>query len=104
MTFLGYLVLTVARILGFFIDIYTFIVAIAVIISWVNPDPYNPIVRFLHLATEPVFRRVRRLIPSSIFYRTRIDFSPLIVFILLIILETFVIGLLRELANSLLSK
>ncbi|MBI4373600.1 MAG: YggT family protein [Deltaproteobacteria bacterium] len=104
MHLIGYSILTIARLLEFLINIYTFIVAISVIVSWVNPDPYSPIVRFLTMTTEPVFRRVRRLIPSSILYRIRIDFSPILVFILLIILETFVVGLLRESALNLLSK
>lgn len=103
MNILGYLLLTVAKILGMLIDIYTLVVAVSVLLSWVRPDPSNPIVRFLMIMTEPAFRLARRLIPRSLTYRTGIDFSPILVFILLIALDTFVIGLLRELAVSLMS-
>ncbi|MBI2066648.1 MAG: YggT family protein [Deltaproteobacteria bacterium] len=104
MIVLGYLLQTIARVLDFLIDMYTFIVAIAVLISWVRPDPYNPIVRFLYMVTEPCFRLARRLLPSSLRYKTGIDFSPILVFILLIIADTMIVGLLREAAVSILSK
>ena len=54
-------------------QVYTFIVLGRVIISWVNPDPYNPIVRFLYNATEPVLQRIRRVLPLQF---GGIDLSP----------------------------
>ncbi len=64
------------------------IVIIAALISWVNPDPRNPIVRFLRGFTEPLFRPFRRLLPPS---RTGgIDLSPLIVLLLIYLLTRFV--------------
>lgn len=45
------------------IQLYIFVVIARALISWVNPDPYNPIVRFLHNATDPVFYRIRRILP-----------------------------------------
>ncbi len=104
MHILGYLFLTLSRVLGFLINLYTFIVTAAVILSWVRPDPTNPLVRFLNQTTEPVFRQVRRLLPARWAYGTGFDFSPIIVFILLIVLDTFCVGLLRELAQTLLRK
>lgn len=63
------------------------IVIIAVLISWVNPDPRNPIVRFLWGVTEPMFRPFRRLLPPS---RTGgIDVSPLLVLLLIYLLTRF---------------
>jgi YggT family protein len=63
------------------------IVIIAVLISWVNPDPRNPIVRFLWGVTEPIFRPFRRLLPPS---RTGgIDVSPLLVLLLIYLLTRF---------------
>jgi YggT family protein len=63
------------------------IVIIAALISWVNPDPRNPIVRFLYTVTEPLFRPVRRLIPPS---RTGgIDLSPLVVILVIYLLSRF---------------
>lgn len=70
------------------------IVIIAVVISWVNPDPRNPIVRFLWGVTEPIFRPFRRLVPPS---RTGgIDVSPLLVLLLIYLLTRF----LARLAHS----
>jgi YggT family protein len=63
------------------------IVIIAALISWVNPDPRNPIVRFLYMVTEPLFRPIRRLIPPS---RTGgIDVSPLIVILIIYLVSRF---------------
>lgn len=101
MNALAYFIIAVTKILHLIINLYTFIVAIAVLLSWVNPDPYNPIVRLFRQLTEPVFGRVRRVMPK-ILYRTGIDFSPMVVLFLLIILETVGIQLLYDLAASIL--
>ena len=103
MRLIGYFVLSFTKILDMLFNIYTLIIAVAVIISWVNPDPYNPIVRFLHQATDPVFRLFRRFLPRVLF-RTGIDFTPLVVFAVLILLNTTLVGLLQDLARVLLSK
>ena len=67
------------------------IVIIAALISWVNPDPRNPIVRFLHAVTEPLFRPFRKLIPP---YRTgNIDLSPLFVILIIFLLSRFLVRL-----------
>ncbi len=64
------------------------LVIIAALISWVNPDPRNPIVRFLYGTTEPLFRPFRRLVPPS---RTGgIDLSPLLVILLIYLLQRFI--------------
>ena len=63
------------------------VVIIAVLISWVNPDPRNPIVRFLWGVTEPIFRPFRRLLPPS---RTgNIDLSPIFVLLIIFLLIRF---------------
>lgn len=72
------------------IEIYRWIVVIAVLITWVNPDPYNPIVQILRKLTEPVFAYVRRFIPSQ----HGIDFSPIVVLLAIIFVEMFLKGLL----------
>ena len=77
------LVIGIGQALHYILNIYIFIVVGRAIISWVNPDPYNPIVRFLYLATEPVLRYVRRLIPIV----SGIDFSPIIVMVALFFLD-----------------
>lgn len=103
MHFVGLLLLSLAKILRLVINLYTFIVAGAVLVSWVNPDPMNPIVRFLYQSTAPVFRLVRRLLPRALF-RTGIDFTPVLVFILLIVIDTLLVSLLFDGASIFLSK
>ncbi len=101
MPILGYLVLTLARVLQLLINLYSFVVAIAVLMSWIQADPYNPIVRLLHQVTEPAFSLARRFIPTKL-YRFGIDFAPIVVFILLIAVDTIVVNLLFDFAHSLL--
>jgi YggT family protein len=67
------------------------------VISWVNPDPYNPIVRFLYNATEPVLYRLRRSIPV---HAGGIDFSPIIVLIIIYFLQLLLVQSLYDLARS----
>jgi YggT family protein len=70
------------------IQVYVWIIIIRALISWVNPDPFNPIVRFLYRATEPVLRPVRRSLPT---YQIGLDLSPLLVIIVLEIVDRFVL-------------
>lgn len=83
-----------ARILDIVLWLYMWIIIIRALISWVNPDPYNPIVRFLYQATEPVLYRVRRYLP----YTGGIDFSALIVILIIVFLQAFLVNTLQELA------
>ena len=84
----GDLLITIARIIDSLLEIYKWVVIIAALISWVNPDPYNPIVRFLYSITEPVFRPIRRLIG----YRLGpIDISPIIVILAIIFIQSFLV-------------
>lgn len=84
-----------ARILDIGLTLYMWIVIIRALLSWVSPDPYNPIVRFLYRATEPVLRPVRRLIPMG---NIGIDISPVIVIVVIYLLQNFVVRSLVELA------
>jgi len=68
------------------LTIYKYILLANVIISWVNADPYNPIVNFIYRATEPVLRRVRRYMPDT----GMIDLSPLAVFLLIYLVQIVV--------------
>src|SRR5512135_2945960 len=92
----GDLFISVATILDYVLGLYKWVVIIAALMSWVNPDPYNPIVRFLHAVTEPVFRPIRRLIG----YRLGpIDISPLIVILGIIFLQRFLVASLVEMGR-----
>lgn len=91
----GNLIEGVAKVLDMVLTIYIWIIVIRALISWVNPDPYNPIVQFLYRATEPVLRPIRRWLP---FRNIGIDFSPIIVIAIIIFLQTFVVQSLIQLA------
>jgi len=78
------------------LDIYTWIIIARALISWVNPDPYNPIVNFLYRATEPILSKVRRILPHT----GGIDLSPLIVLLIIYLLKIFVVRALYMLAYS----
>ena len=83
----------IASVLDFLLNAYMWIVIISALLSWVHPDPYNPIVRFLYAATEPVLRPIRRRLPMM-----GIDFSPLIVIAAIYFLQIFVVKSLKELS------
>lgn len=95
---MGYFVDALAGVLDIVLYIYMWIVIIAALISWVSPDPYNPIVRFLYAVTEPAFGFVRRLLPLP---RVGIDFSPLIVILALVFLQQFLVKTLHQVALNL---
>ncbi|MBZ2171540.1 MULTISPECIES: YggT family protein [Nitratidesulfovibrio] len=71
------LIFGVARVLDAVLNLYFWIVIVSAVLSWVNPDPYNPIVRILRNLTEPVFYRVRKWIPFT--YLGGLDLSPVVV-------------------------
>lgn len=81
------------RLVSFAINAYSFIIFIRAIISWVSPDPYNPIVQALYRLTEPVLRPIRRVLLRSM-GNIGIDFSPLIAIILLQIFGKILLGML----------
>ncbi|HSB80968.1 MAG TPA: YggT family protein [Candidatus Methylomirabilis sp.] len=91
----GNLLNTVATILNMALWAYMWIVIARALISWVNPDPWNPIVQFLYRATEPVLAPIRRRLPT---WRTGIDFSPLIVILAIYFVQGFVVDTLKDLA------
>jgi YggT family protein len=91
---LGDLVVALARILDAVLELYKWVVIIAALISWVSPDPYNPIVRFLSVVTEPVLRPIRRAIGRRL---GPLDISPLIVILAIIFLQSFLVRSLIKL-------
>ncbi len=88
----------VATILNIVVTILIWLIIISAVISWVNPDPYNPIVQFLYRTTEPILRPLRRLVPIR---GVPIDFSPMIAILILIFLRFFVIKSLVDLSSRL---
>jgi YggT family protein len=94
-TFSGNLILTIAEIANFILSAYMWIIIIAALISWVSPDPYNPIVRLLYRVTEPVLGPIRRTIGGRL---GAIDISPLIVVLIIMFIQRFLIVSLVEIA------
>ncbi|MFO8112435.1 MAG: YggT family protein [Desulfosalsimonadaceae bacterium] len=90
-------IMGIARVLEIGLNLYMFIVIAYAILSWVNPDPYNPIVRLIRQITEPVMYRVRRHIPTGV---GGIDFAPLIVVLAIYFLQIFVVQTLFQLARQ----
>jgi YggT family protein len=95
---LSNLVLTVARVLELALWAYFWIIIARAVISWVSPDPYNPIVRFLYRATEPVLQPIRHRLPTL---AMGLDLSPMVVLLAIYFLDSFLVGSLRDLALSL---
>ena len=89
------LLAAIAKILDIGLSLYMWIIIGRAVISWVNPDPYNPIVRFLNSVTEPVLYPIRRRIPI---YFGGIDFSPVLVIMVIIFLQTFLVQSLLQMA------
>jgi YggT family protein len=92
------LIAAIANILNMVIGLYIWIVIIAALITWVKPDPYNPIVQILYKLTEPVYALIRRYIPTNF---GGMDIAPLILILGLQFFQMFFVKLLFELANSL---
>lgn len=94
----GNLLMAIAQILSIVLNIYMWVIIIRALITWVNPDPYNPIVQFLYRITEPVLYPIRKAIPIS---GLGIDFSPIIVFLIIIFLQNFLVQTLIDFSRML---
>lgn len=92
MFILGNLLITVAKICDLALTFYMYMIIASALISWVNPDPYNPIVRFLHRATDPVLDKIRSKMP----YMGGIDLSPLAVIFAIYFLQNFIVRSILE--------
>jgi len=79
--------IAVGKILDLILTIYMYVIIARALISWVNPDPYNPIVNFLYRITEPVLYQVRKRLPAM----GGLDLSPLIVLLVIFFLQKFVV-------------
>ena len=92
------MLITLADFIKFALTIYLYIVIARALLSWVNPDPYNPIVRFLYQVTEPVFSRVRRWFPWTAM--GGIDFAPMLILLVIFFLQSFLVQTLLQFAHS----
>jgi len=92
---LSNLIVALSQVADFILLAYMWIVIISALISWVNPDPYNPIVRFLYKVTEPVYYRIRKIIPLRLGF---VDITPMIVILIIVFLRYFLIQTLLDMA------
>jgi YggT family protein len=92
------LVLALANLVNIVLQAYFWIIIARAVLSWVNPDPFNPIVRFLYRVTEPVLRPIRRRLPTM---QMGLDLSPMLVILAIYFLQSFLVESLRDLALSL---
>ena len=88
----------IAQVLDYVLWAYTWVLLARVVISWVNADPYNPLVRFIYSATEPVLERVRERLPI---YAAGFDLSPVVVWIAVLFLQRFLVRSLYDAAFAL---
>jgi YggT family protein len=98
MFIINYFFIALANVINLAIIAYIWILIARAILSWVSPDPYNPIVRFLYRVTEPVLRPIRHRLPTL---AMGLDLSPMVVLLGIYFLESFLVGSLRDLAISL---
>jgi YggT family protein len=94
----GNLIEAIAVVIDYVLWAYIGVIIAHTIISWVSPDPFNPIVRFLYRVTEPVLRPIRHRLPTL---SIGIDLSPMVVILAIFFLDSFLISTLRDLALSL---
>jgi YggT family protein len=94
----GNLIAALSSILDLALTIYMWVIIARALLSWVNPDPYNPIVRMLYNVTEPVLGWVRARVPVVF---GGLDLAPLLVLLAIVFLQRFLVATLFELARRL---
>jgi len=100
MFILGYFLQALALVLDTVLTIAMVVVIARAILSWVSPDPHNPIVRIINQLSEPILFPVRRRVP----YFGGIDFSPIIVLLVIMFLNEFAVNSLRVIAFQLINQ
>lgn len=90
------LLVALAQVLDIAFTVLYWLILIRALISWVNPDPYNPIVQFLNTVTEPILSPIRKMIPFT--FKIGLDISPIIAFLLIIFAKTFFVKTLLEIS------
>lgn len=91
---MGNVLVGIATVLDYALSLYMWIIIARALISWVNPDPWNPIVQFLDRATEPVLSPIRRRLG----WRMGVDLSPLVAIMAITFLQFAVVQSLKDLA------
>ena len=92
---LGNFFQALAMVMGYALEVLTWLIIIRALLSWVSPDPYNPIVQFIERSTEWILAPLRQWVPA---YKIGIDISPLIALLLMYFLKIFLVQTLAGLA------
>lgn len=95
--FFGNFLVAIVTVIDIILNVYMWIIVARAIISWVSPNPYNPIVNFLYQATEPVLRYARRIIPPI---GGTLDLSPILVLVAIVFLRQFLVQSLMQFAQQ----
>ncbi|MBU0605805.1 MAG: YggT family protein [Candidatus Omnitrophica bacterium] len=98
MFILGNLIAALATIIDYLLTIISWMIIIRALLSWVNPDPYNGVVRFLYGATEPMLAPFKRILPA---YSIGIDFSPIFALLTVWFIKLFLVRTLFGIAMRL---
>jgi len=94
MFILGYFLQAVAGVLHIVLMAATIVIIARAVLSWVSPDPYNQIVRIINQLSEPLLFPVRKRVP----YFSGVDFSPLIVLLIIMFMDNFLVSSLNRIA------
>jgi YggT family protein len=97
MFMLGNFLMALAKLINFVLGAYIWVVIARAVITWVNADPYNPIVRFLYQVTDPLLVRIRRFVPIM----GSLDLSPMILILIIVFLQSFLVPTLQQIALGL---
>ena len=95
MYIVGYFLQGIAAVLEVALSMYWWIIIGSVVVSWIGADPFNPIIRFLRAATEPVYYRIQRALPVVI---GGMDFTPIVALLGLEFLRVFLVQSLYQAA------
>ena len=90
------LLAAIAKVLDIAFSVLYWMIIIRALISWVNPDPFNPIVQFLNAVTEPILYPIRKILPFVL--RFGIDLSPIIAILALMFLQSFLVKTLIDIS------
>lgn len=97
MFIIAYIVEGLAAVTGLGLTVLYWLILLRALISWVNPDPYNPIVQFLQRTTDPVLEPLRRLM-MPLTMQIHVDLSPLFAFFIIVFLQKSLVGILYHIA------
>lgn len=86
----------IASIIDFLLTALYWLILVRALLSWVNPDPFNPIVQFLNKVTEPILAPIRKVLPPA--FRFGIDISPIIAFLGIMFLRSFLVRTILDIA------